>query len=161
MRKPQASKARRREPLSAKARAVELLTRREHGARELKRKLIAKGLEAEAAGAAVDELAAEGWQSDLRYAQAITRSRARQGYGPRRIAYELAQAGVDVATVDEAIRLEDCDWHAIAQDWVQRKHAEPPEDAAAIARVRRKLHGRGFDEQTVRAVIASEDAPPA
>ena len=138
---------------------MELLTRREHGARELKRKLVAKGLEAEAAEAAVDELAAEGWQSDLRYAQAITRSRARQGYGPRRIAYELAQAGVDAATADEAMRLEDCDWHAIAQDWVQRKQTAPPEDPAAVARLRRKLHGRGFDERIVRSVIAGDDDP--
>ncbi len=136
---------------------MELLTRREHGARELKRKLVAKGLEAGDVESAVDELAAEGWQSDLRYAQAVTRSRARQGYGPRRIAFELGQAGVDAATVDEALRLEDCDWLAIAQEWVQRKQAAPADDVAAIARLRRKLHGRGFDERIVRAVISDED----
>jgi len=153
VRKSPSSRNKRREPPSAKARAVELLTRREHGARELKRKLIAKGVDAEEAAEAVDALAEEGWQSDLRYAQAVTRARAGQGYGPRRIAYELGQAGVDEAVTAEAMAAEACDWLAIAQAWYQRKYAEGPRDDAERVRHRRKLFGRGFDEATVRATI--------
>lgn len=132
---------------------MEFLSRREHGAKELKRKLIAKGVDADEAVQAVDELAAEGWQSDLRYAQAVTRARASQGYGPRRIRHELAQAGVEEAVVGEAMAAEALDWLAIAHDWYQRKYETEPEDAAETARRRRKLFGRGFDETAVRSAM--------
>lgn len=157
MRKNPSSRSKRREPPSAKARAVEFLTRREHGARELKRKLVAKGVDTEEAHQAVDALAAEGWQSDLRYAQAVTRSRAGQGYGPRRIAYELGQAGVDESVIAEAMATEACDWLSIAQAWYQRKYETAPQEEAERARRRRKLYGRGFDEATVRATIDQPD----
>lgn len=157
MRKPRSKRSRRREAPSAKARAVEFLSRREHGAQELKRKLIAKGVDADEAVQAVDALAADGWQSDLRYAQAVTRARASQGYGPRRITYELSQAGVDDAVVREALAAEAFDWLAIAHDWYQRKYETEPEDAAERVRRRRKLFGRGFDEATVRAAMGGVD----
>ena len=66
-------------------RALGLLVRREHSRKELTRKLAAKGLESEDVTAAVERLAAEGWQDDTRFAESLVRSRAGNGYGPLRI----------------------------------------------------------------------------
>ena len=49
-------------------RALGLLVRREHSKKELNRKLQARGIEPEAAQAAVERLAGEGWQDDVRFA---------------------------------------------------------------------------------------------
>src|SRR6185295_823724 len=78
-----------KEPPDPKAQALKLLARREHSARELKRKLTARGIGEVDAAAAVADAAADGWQSDTRYAEMLVRSRISQGFGPMRIEAEL------------------------------------------------------------------------
>jgi len=54
-------------------RALGLLVRREHSRKELVRKLRGRGVEPEAAVAAVGRLAEEGWQDDARFAASLVR----------------------------------------------------------------------------------------
>ncbi|MBI3145525.1 MAG: recombinase RecX, partial [Pseudogulbenkiania sp.] len=54
---------------SLKARAVDLLSRREHSRRELERRLAPFADSAEQLAALLDELAERGWQSDNRFAE--------------------------------------------------------------------------------------------
>ncbi|MDC6684506.1 recombination regulator RecX, partial [Leclercia adecarboxylata] len=63
-------------------RALGVLVRREHSRKELTRKLQARGIEKEAAEAAVSKLAEAGWQDDTRFAENLVRIRANTGYGP-------------------------------------------------------------------------------
>src|SRR3546814_9963866 len=60
-------KRRRLEPSPAQ-RALGLLVRREHSRKELANKLAARGVAREDAEAAVERMAAEGWQDDARFA---------------------------------------------------------------------------------------------
>lgn len=139
---------------------MDLLSRREHGAEELIRKLAARGLDAAEARQAVSELAEAGWQSDQRYAQAVIRQRAAQGYGPRRVRFELAQTGVAESAVEAAMTAEAVDWLQVARDWARRRLSATA-DAREQARQWRRLAGRGFDEAVVRAVMREADDPPA
>lgn len=86
---------------------LRLLTGREHSKKELQQKLALKGYDKNIALAVIDELAHEGWQNDLRYAENYARSRILKGYGPVRITYELQQNGVDIAADSTLINLEE------------------------------------------------------
>ena len=59
----------------ARAKALDLLARREHAAAELRRKLERKGIDPLCAEQAVAELGEEGLQSDTRYAESVVSAR--------------------------------------------------------------------------------------
>lgn len=146
-----------KDPGDPKARAIKLLARREHSARELKRKLEARGIEAEQAASVVAELAQEGWQSDGRYAELLVRSRVSQGYGPLRITAELKIAGVPTDQIHAALEEAGTDWRARAAE-VRAKHfRQLPKTTAERARQYRYLLSRGFDTGHVQAVLKGED----
>lgn len=146
-------------PLSAAARGVRLLTRREHGARELKAKLTRQGIDEVEAGAAVERLTREGWQSDARYAQAVIRTRAGQGYGLLRVEFELSQAGVARDVIDAALAEEAVDWDAVARAvWTRR--FEPARDARERARQYRFMASRGFSGEQTRRVAGEIEIDP-
>lgn len=86
-----------------KAACLRLLAGREHSKQELLQKLTAKDYPRDLALAVIEELAAEGWQDDLRYAENYARSRILKGYGPVRIIYELQQNGVNIAGRPDAL----------------------------------------------------------
>ena len=146
----------RKEP-SAAQRALGLLVRREHSRPELARKLRARGVPADEAKAAVEQMARAGWQDDARFACSLARSRVAGGYGPLRIRMELESHGLDPAAIDAAFEAlaeagED-DWEGRALDLVRRRFGA---DLDALP-VRRKamefLLRRGFEGDCVRLVI--------
>src|SRR3546814_6475727 len=94
-------KRRRPEPSPAQ-RALGLLVRREHSRKELANKLAARGVAREDAEAAVERMAAEGWQDDARFATSLARMRAGSGYGPIRIRAELGTHGLDEVVIVQA-----------------------------------------------------------
>ena len=125
-----AHKARRRRPEPTPVqRALALLTRREHSGHELARKLVARGIDADEARAAVERLAGAGWQDDTRFAELLVRSRASHGQGPVRIRAELSTHGLDREVIATAL-------DASGQDWV--------ENARALV-LRRFGHGVAYD----------------
>ncbi|MBI3171890.1 MAG: regulatory protein RecX [Hydrocarboniphaga effusa] len=145
-----------KEPGDPKARAIKLLARREHSARELKRKLEARGIGEEQASAAVAELNREGWQSDERYAEMLVRSRISQGFGPVRIAAELKMAGVPAEQSRSALEQAGADWRALAVE-VQAKHfADLPKSSAERAKQYRYLQGRGFDSSQIESALKGD-----
>lgn len=150
-------KRRRPEPSPAQ-RALGLLVRREHSRKELARKLAARGVAEDEAAAAVERMAAEGWQDDLRFAVSLARSRAAGGYGPLHIRAELGTHGLDEGIAGKAFAAlseagED-DWAARARELVARRFGR---DLAGDPARRRKaadfLLRRGFDGDSVRAAI--------
>ncbi len=154
---PDVSERAKKPPRSdAYAKAVALLTRREHSRRELARKLAARGIEAGEAEAALDALAEQGWQSQDRFAESLARTRAAAGYGPVRIRAELETHGLTQAEIQAALAACDTDWEAAARALVARRY---PAAALADPARRRKaidfLLRRGFEPATAFAALRS------
>ncbi|WP_454830130.1 recombination regulator RecX [Pseudoxanthomonas wuyuanensis] len=135
-------------------RALGLLTRREHSRKELTRKLTVRGVAQEDADAAVERLAGDGWQSDVRFAELLVRSRVAGGYGPLRIRAELATHGLDRDAIAVAMDSFDGDWTETACDLVRRRFGP---GSLVDAGLRRKaadlLTRRGFDGDSIRAAL--------
>lgn len=157
-----AEKPRRRRPaLSPYERAVGLLARREHSRRELERKLVAKGVEADEAHEAVERLAGQGWQDEQRFAGSLARSRAMAGYGPVRIRAELGTHDLPGHVIEAALEELQAqhDWREAARDLLQRRLGEvAPADPARRRKAQALLLRRGFDSETVYSLTSGRDS---
>jgi regulatory protein len=163
-------------PLTAKEsaqklrnKALRLLTTREHSRAELMRKLSQAKARVARRNAdensresnhdskddiekLVDDLAAQGWQSDDRYAEAIVRRLTGQA-ARRYISEKLAQAGIkkEVAQLAmEAIEQDDAD---IARALWDRRFGDPPKDDKERQRQVRYLLSRGFHLEDAFKII--------
>ncbi len=134
--------------------AIELLTRREHSRRELVRKLAQRGIAPELAGAAVDELAGEGWQDDSRHAQALARSRAQAGHGPLRICAELRTHGLAQDLIDAALDACEIDWNQSARQQLQKRFGSARASSRQdLAKQGAFLQRRGFSLDSIRQAL--------
>jgi regulatory protein len=145
-----------KKPIDPKLQALKLLARREHSARELKRKLAARDITADDAAAAVAHATSEGWQSDARYAEMLVRTRAANGYGPVRIEAELEVAGVAAEHIAAALDAAGVDWRELAREQHAKKFGAPPRSSAERARQYRYLQGRGFDASQIGAALKGD-----
>ena len=138
-------------------RAVALLTRREHSRIELERKLTQRGVAANVAQATVERLAAEGWQSDARFAQSLLRARAGAGYGPAYVRAELANwHGLSAERITAAMDGFDGDWDELARALVQRRHPAVVAGRATVAEQRKAVDSllrRGFSLEQARVAL--------
>ena len=146
-----------KKPIDPKTQALKLLARREHSARELKRKLSVRGISDDEAAAAVEHAVAENWQSDSRYAEMLVRTRVANGYGPVRIAAELHVSGVPAEQARAALEQAEVDWHALAAEVHAKKFGRLPKNSAERAKQYRYLQGRGFDSIQISSVLKGED----
>ncbi|MCI0749014.1 MAG: recombination regulator RecX [Nevskiales bacterium] len=145
-------------PKDPRVKAIELLARREHSARELRRKLEQRGIGEDRAAAAVEELARDGWQNDARYAETRVRGRIQQGYGPVRIAAELRTAGVSSDDIRQALDDAEADWYALAAAVHAKHFGARPRTSAERARHYRYLQGRGFDGGQIEAALKGDSS---
>ncbi|TAG78163.1 MAG: regulatory protein RecX [Burkholderiales bacterium] len=140
--------------------ALRLLTTREHSREELMQKLARAKQRAafrnaeeksretaqrqkDTIDSVVSELAAQGWQSDERYAEAMVRRLAGQA-SKRFIAEKLAQAGIKKDAAQIAIEvIEIDDFAAAAALWARRFGSAPLNDRERQRQVR-YLVARGF-----------------
>lgn len=146
------------EPSAARARALRLLARREHGARELEYKLAQRGIDQERAAEVVGELARSGWQSDGRYVASLVRARVAQGFGPLRIESELEAAGVADGLIRETLAAAETDWKALAVEVHARKFGQVPKNGSEWQKQYRHLAGRGFESDQIYAALKRQ--PP-
>ena len=142
---------------SLKARAVDLLSRREYTRLELKRRLSPFAESAEQVDTLLDELAASRWQSDARFAEQFADSRSRK-YGSRRVAMEMRERGVDSDTIKQTLSGHN-DLATARSQWL-RKFGQPASDAAGRAKQMRFLASRGFGMDIIRQVIKGCDEWP-
>jgi len=150
-------RADRDKPIGAYDKALTLLARREHSARELKTKLARKGLDADDSAAALAKLQAQDFQNDARFGEMLVRSRIAQGYGPRWISAELRTHGIDAARARELIDAAETDWPAVVRSQLRRRYGSKP--AANVAERAKRvafLLRRGFDAATVKLAIRAE-----
>ena len=130
---------------SLRARALDILARSETGRAALKRKLAPHAASEEELEAVLDEMAARGWQSDTRYAEAYI-------HGSLRLRHDLARQGVDEETVRALLPDADTEL-AAAVSVVRKKFKTPPADYAAAQKQMRFLAYRGFNGDTVRRAL--------
>lgn len=132
--------------------ALTLLARREHSARELKSKLARKGLDATESASALADLQAKNYQSDARFGEMLVRSRIAQGYGPRWIVAELKTHGIAEAKARELIDAAEPDWPALVRQLLRRRYGAKPATLAERTKRANFLLRRGFDAATVQSV---------
>ena len=144
---------------AARDTAVRLLAFREHTRLELEQKLVGRGFASQATECAIASVAAQGLQSDERFADVYVRSALNRGQGPLKIRAGLRQRGVDGDLVRKVLDLPDEEWRARADAAVRKRFgAAPPSERAEWARRVRFLAGRGFPEATARRVLGDLDA---
>ena len=151
--------ARRREEkssVSAYEKALTLLARREHSARELKSKLARKGLDATESASALADLQAKDFQNDARFGEMLVRSRLEGGYGPRWIVAELRTHGIGEDKATALIAAAEPDWAALVRRQLRRRYGGKP--AATLAERSKRaafLLRRGFDASTVKLAVGA------
>lgn len=139
--------------------ALRQLARREQSRRELELRLGREGAPAELVRELLDDLVARGLQSDVRFAEALLRSRVHRGQGAVRIRQELVQRGVTAEVIDAAFAEAGIDWWQRAAEICREKYGRGgPVDWSERARRARFLNYRGFDADIIRAVLAPAGA---
>ena len=136
--------------------AMNLLARREHSTRELKRKLKVRGME----GVVVDEVLATLQQqqllSDERFVEMLVHSRIGKGHGPLRIQVELREHGVSDELIATAVDVNDTQWRDSIKAVRQKRFgASLPCSINERAKQMRFLQYRGFTPEQIRAVFKS------
>ena len=128
---------------SPRAHAIRLLARREYARAELEQKLLTQGWERKELRAALDELTAEGYLSDSRYAHTLAAQKAGR-YSRRSIASELKTKGIDPPEIDAALAEAKIDDEATMKGLWERRFGRAPADEREKARQVRFLQSRGF-----------------
>ncbi|MEY4979310.1 MAG: Regulatory protein RecX [Pseudomonadota bacterium] len=137
---------------SLKARALRLLSQREHSRAELERKLREHETEPGSLAQALDELTAKGFISEQRVVESVLHRRANK-LGTARVRQELQAKGLSAEAVVEAVvRLQDSELERARAVWM-KKFATPATDAAERARQMRFLAARGFTGDVIRSVV--------
>lgn len=147
------------EPLTPKrlrAKAFDLLARRDHSEKELEDKLLSRGGEAADVASLFQELRDIGLLDDHRFAQNFLSFRSGKAWGPRRYRQELMSRGISKEIVDEVLpemeAIEPKLHRLVARELARGR--EPQKVMAAMIR-------RGFDyasvQEALRRGAASDD----
>lgn len=137
---------------SAFAKAVEYLSRAMRTEEQLKKFLSSKGYDSDTVDSVADKLREYGYIDDARYARLYAEQFGKTR-GQRRIVNELRQKGI---LTEIALRF------GSQEDGYARDHANAvadkfmknkPNDTATLVRLQRHLLSRGYDYDTVSAVI--------
>ncbi len=132
----------------------DLLARRDYSRAQLRQKLNSRCDDSGIVERLLDQFAEQGYQSDLRFAEGFVRSRQQQGYGKRRVQFELQQKGVSAELIEELV---DQDSREEALAYVRRKYAQSPaKDEKEKAKRYRHLAGRGFIYDDINYAFANQ-----
>ncbi len=136
---------------------MRLLARREHAAGELAAKLEQRGYEREAVAAEIERLAAQGLQSDERFAELFVEQRVARGDGPLKLRSALSERGVSGERIDIALAPYADEWPSLARAVVAHRFGTAaPGGRNERARRVRFLQGRGFPASVAARVTGGE-----
>ena len=135
-----------------RVRAANMISARPLSKKELTRRLVQKGAEADDAGAAAEYLEEIGALDDAAYAAMLVRHYSAQGCGPARIRDELYRRGVPRELWDEALAQLPPAADAMRKVVVARLRGRPmtQEDSRKLAAA---LQRRGFSWNDIRPVL--------
>lgn len=142
------------DPAIIRAKAIELLARREHSRLELRQKLAQRGFPTEHLEPVLNQLVGDGLLNEGRYAEMYAGSRADKGYGPLRIASELRERGIPDELTDAAIA-------ALNEFWIpklrelhrKRFKSQIPADTAGRMQQARVLRQHGFTLDQIKVLF--------
>ena len=131
-------------PKVIRLKIMDYLSRREHSAKEIRRKLSSRIESSDDLEVEIKKLEDEGLLSDERFAESYMHSRKRKGFGPLRIKNELRERGVNDSIVQNLLHSED--WSVLAHASLVKKTAGMlPIERDKILKLKRFLNYRGFD----------------
>ena len=136
---------------SLRARALDILSRREISRQQLYRKLAPYAEDPSELEAVVAEFAERNWQSDERYTEAYIHSKSAK-HGTQRLKQALATQGIDESLIHEYLPDAQTE-QANANQVLRKKHAAPPKDYAEKQKYLRFLVYRGFDFETANYAV--------
>ena len=136
--------------------ALELLSRRPHSRRELKDKLLRRGVSEEDAEDCVQWLSDHGFLDDEEYAGAVARHYAAKGYGAGRLRSELQRRGIDRELAADT--LSDLPDNAGKIDAFLARKLTDVNDREAVRKVSAALFRRGFSWEEIRAALRRFDS---
>ena len=138
---------------SPKILAVRMLARREYSRAELAQRLLRKGITRDDIERALDELAAAGYLSDERYANAVVAQRSGR-YGKRAIAHALREKGIAAPEALAAMApLAATDELADATALWRQRFGSAPANQKEKARQVRFLLSRGYGMSVALRVL--------
>ena len=152
MQRPPPQPSKRKPELSLRARALQLLARREHTRAELERKLVPYTEDPAEVQAVLDDFTARGWLSESRAVEQLVHAR-RGRFGVARIRQALMAKGVSNESMAPALEnLKDTEVDTARAVWA-RKFKTAPGTAADRARQVRFLQSRGFSLDIAMRVV--------
>lgn len=133
---------------------IRLLSRREHSQQELLNKLAIKGFDRGETQLIVDDLAAQGWQSNQRFAESYSRYRIKKGYGPIKIICELQQRGIEDYELGEVVMDIAEGWCEILEQVYVKKYADDTSlTQKEWLKRNRFLQQRGFSGEMIKSLF--------
>lgn len=142
------------DPAVVRAKAMDLLARREHSRLELRQKLIQRGYPPAQIDPVLDRLAEERLLDEGRYAELYASTRADKGYGPLRIARELRERGVPDEQVTASLAALETFWLPKLRELHRKRFkSRIPADAAERMRQIRVLRQHGFTLDQIKRLF--------
>jgi regulatory protein len=135
---------------------LRILNYRFNSEAELRAKLDRKEFPHDAIDAAIERLRREKWLDDSRFAAAFVRTRLRKGIGRLRIKRELMAAGVESATIAQALDIPDHDDRAAAMASAKKRLAvlrRRDDDDAIRQKLVAYLFRQGYDSSMAIDVV--------
>ena len=134
--------------------ALDLVSRREHSRHELKQKLNKRFPETmPIIEEALDKLAINNILDDERFAEMYLNSRARKGFGPKKIEMELYSKKVDSIFIGNAIQAYKS-WTENAENELKKKFKGlEPTDYKSKMKQKQFLFNRGFSTQIIERIL--------
>ena len=134
--------------------ALDLVSRREHSRHELIQKLDKRFPETmPLIGEVIDKLVTNNILDDERFAEMYLNSRARKGFGPKKIEMELGSRRVDSFVISNALEAYD-DWIENAKKELKKKFKGiAPTDYPSKMKQKQFLFNRGFSTQIIERVL--------
>ena len=137
--------------------AVRSLGQREHGRRELERKLTSKGHDRALVERVMAYLLDHDLLSDARFAEVFIRSRIQRGYGPMKIRQELSARGIGERDLEDQLTEPSEFWESVAETGLSKKFGHPPADRDEWAVQARFLARRGFPSDLIYRVLGPQN----
>jgi regulatory protein len=140
-----------------RAKAMDLLARREYSLQELQQRLLQRDFAPQRVESILAQLVAEGLLSDERFAESFIVSRKRRGQGPVRIRAELRERGISEALIEAWLDMRDPEWKAVLRDVHDKRFAgELPATISERARQQRFYNYRGFTSEQIRSLFRQD-----
>ena len=139
------------EELEAREKALEYLSQRQMSRRELKTKLLQKGMDEDTAEYCIHWLSDRQLIDEESYAAAVVRHYSAKGYGAGRVRRELQRRGIDRELLDEAMEQMPEDTGKL--DSFIAARLTDPEDRDQVRKISAALFRRGYSWEEIRSAL--------